>query len=267
MKLVIALLALVLCGTAQAKIVTKAVEYKDKDAVLEGYLAYDDARKGKLPGVLIVHEWTGIGDYVKERARMLAKLGYVAFAEDIYGKGIRPETPKEAGAEAGKYKNDRPLLRERALAGLEQLKKQPKVDTSRLAAIGYCFGGTAALELARAGADLKGVAVFHAGLSTPMPAEPGKVKAKIAAYQGADDPNVPRAEVEGFEDEMRKAKADWTLTQYANTVHAFTNHYMTGAHAFPGSAEYNPVSDRRSWAALQDNFREWFQSSSATVLH
>lgn len=253
------LLAALLAGqTAHAKIVTKRVEYKDKDAVLDGYLAYDDARKGRLPGVLVVHEWTGEGEYVQERARMLAKLGYVAFAADIYGKGVRPSTPKEAGALAGKYKGDRPLLRERALAGLDVLKSQPNVDSTRLAAIGYCFGGTAVLELARSGADVKGVASFHGGLATPMPAEAGKLKAKVVAYHGAEDPNVPAEEVAGFENEMRKAKADWTLTQYANAVHAFTNPHMVGKNAMPGSAEYNAAADKRSWASVQDFFREWF---------
>ena len=252
--------AALVCGlNAEAKIVAKAVEYKDKDAVLEGFVAYDDARQGKLPGVLVVHEWTGQGEYVQERARMLAKLGYVAFAPDIYGRGIRPSQGKEAGELSGKYKNDRPLMRERAFAGLDELKKQPKVDVTRLAAIGYCFGGTVVLELARAGADLRGVASFHGGLSAPMPAEVGKVKAKVVAFHGAEDPNVPETEVKGFEDEMRKAKVDWSLTKYANAVHAFTNPHMTGANAFPGSAEYNAAADHRSWAALQDSFKEWFQ--------
>lgn len=258
MKVVLLLTSLFLAASAHARIVTKRVEYKDKDAVLDGFLAYDDAHKGKLPGILIVHEWTGEGSYVDNRAKMLAKLGYVAFAADIYGKGIRPSNPKDAGAQATKYKSDRPLLRERALAGLDVLKKQPNVDPSRLAAIGYCFGGTTVLELARAGADLKGVASFHGGLSTPMPAEAGAVKAKVVAYAGAEDPTVSPAERSAFEGEMRKAKADWVLTVYANTVHSFTNPEMVGAKAMPGTAEYNPESDRRSWASVQDYFREWF---------
>ena len=239
MKIIALALGLFVCVNAQAKLVTKRLEYKDGSAVLEGYLAYDDARKGKRPGVLVVHEWTGEGDYVQERARMLASLGYVAFAADIYGKGIRPSAPKEAGALATKYKSDRLLMRSRALAGLEVLKGQPMVDVSRLAAIGYCFGGTTVLELARSGADLKGVVSFHGGLSTSMPAEPGKVRAKVVAYHGAEDPNIPAEEVRAFLDEMRKAKVDWVFTQYANAVHAFTNPHMKGKNAYPGSAEYN----------------------------
>jgi dienelactone hydrolase len=252
------LLSFLLAGTSHAKIVTKRVEYKDKDAVLSGFLAYDDAKKGKLPGVLIVHDWTGEGAYVDGRAEQLAKLGYVAFAADIYGKGVRPSNPEDAGKEATKWKSDRSVLRARAMAGLEQLKSQPNVDAKRLAAIGYCFGGTTVLELARMGADLKGVAAFHGGLSTPMPAEVGAVKAKVVAFNGGDDPTVPPEERKAFEDEMRKAKADWVMTTYANTVHSFTIPTAVGKNAMPGTAEYNPQSDRRSWASLQDYFKEWF---------
>src|SRR3989338_3847488 len=140
-----------------ADIQTEIVEYKDRDAVLEGYLAYDTAVKGKRPAVLVVHEWTGLGAYVKSRAEQLAKLGYIAFAADIYGKGIRPANPEEAAKQAGIYKNDRPLLRRRALAGLQILKDHKLADARRVAAIGYCFGGTTVLELARSGAAIAGV--------------------------------------------------------------------------------------------------------------
>jgi dienelactone hydrolase len=258
MKTKLMILCLFLSLSAQAKVVTKRVEYKDKDAVLDGFLAYDDAAKGKLPGVLIVHEWKGEGEYEQERAKMLAKLGYVAFAADIYGKGVRPTDSEEAGKLAGKFKEDRPLLRERALAGLKVLESQPKVDAARIAAIGYCFGGTTVLELARAGADIRGVASFHGGLSTPMPAEAGKVTAKVVVYTGADDPSVKEDERAAFRDEMDKAKADWVMTVYSHTVHAFTNPHTVGKNAKPGMAEYNPESDHRSWASLQDNFKEWF---------
>ncbi|MGZ3656212.1 MAG: dienelactone hydrolase family protein [Bdellovibrionota bacterium] len=258
MKFLFLMAVLSLASSAEAKIVGKSVTYKDKDAVLSGYVAYDDAKKGLVPGILVVHDWTGEGEYVQERAQMLAKMGYVAFAADIYGKGIRAPQGPEAAKLAGIYKNDRPLMRKRAFAGLDELKKQPHVDANRLAAIGYCFGGTVVLELARAGADLRGVASFHGGLSTPMPAEAGKVKAKVVAFHGAEDPNVPPEEVNAFEDEMRKAKVDWSLTKYANAVHSFTNPHMVGKEATPGSSEYNAAADHRSWAALQDSFREWF---------
>src|SRR6185369_4275439 len=137
--------------TAFAAIKTEMIEYKEGDATLEGFLAYDDSIVSKRPGILIVHQWKGLGDYEKKRAEMLAKLGYVTFCADIYGKGIRPQTTEEAGAQAGKYKNDRKLLRARANAGLETLKKNELVDSSHVAAIGYCFGGTTVIELARSG--------------------------------------------------------------------------------------------------------------------
>lgn len=255
----LALLFTLSAPVANAKIVTKTIEYKEKETTLEGFLAYDDAKKGKLPGILVVHEWTGIGDYVQERAKMLAKLGYVAFAPDIYGKGIRPAPGKEASETATIYKKDRNLMRARAFAGLSELKKAPNVDPSRLAAIGYCFGGTVVLELARAGAELKGIASFHGGLSGPMPAEAGKVKAHVVAYHGAEDPNVPAEEVKAFEDEMRAARVDWVLTKYSGAVHAFTNPHLKGKNAMPGSAEYNEAADHRSWASLQDFFGDWFK--------
>jgi dienelactone hydrolase len=261
LKALIAIALLSFSSAAHAKIVEETVEYKDaQGAVLEGFVAYDDARRGKVPGVLIVHEWTGLGDYVKERARMLAKLGYVAFGADIYGKGIRPVPPKEAGEVAGKYKaGDRALLRARAFAGLDELKRQPKVDATRLAAIGYCFGGTTVLELARAGADLRGVASFHGGLESNNPVESDKIKAKVVAFHGAEDPTMSAEVVKGFQDEMRKAKADWTFTEYSGAYHSFTNPHAVGKNAMPGMAEYNAAADRRSWASLQSFFQEWFK--------
>lgn len=149
-------LLVVLSTAASAEVLTRTVEYRQGDTLLEGYLAYDTDGLARKPGVLIVHEWTGLGPYVKQRAEQLARLGYVAFAADIYGKGVRPDNPKDAGATASIYKNNRPLLRQRVAAGLEALRRQPGLDPARVAAIGYCFGGTTVLELARSGADLKG---------------------------------------------------------------------------------------------------------------
>lgn len=252
------ILMLAVLGNAEAKIVTKTLEYRQGDTVLEGFIAYDNAKKGKLPGVIVVHEWTGLNDYVKGRSKQLARLGYFAFAADIYGKGIRPSGPKQAGEQAGKYKNDRPLMRARVLAALEELRKQPQVDGSRLAAMGYCFGGTTVLELARAGADLKGVISFHGGLSTPMRAKDGTLKASVVVLHGADDPTVPATEVQAFEEEMRSAKADWVLTKYSGAVHAFSNPEIQGENARKGIAEYNESADHRSWASMQDYLKEWF---------
>ena len=187
------LLTVFLLGTAlnaHARIRTETIEYKDGDTVLEGYLAYDDSIKGKIPGVLIVHEWTGIGPYVQGRARQIAALGYAGFAIDIYGKGIRPKDAKEAGVQAGIYRADRTLMRERAKAGLEELKRHRFVDPKRIAVMGYCFGGGVALELARSGADLAGVVTFHGNLDTPHPEDAQNIKAKILACHGANDPVV-----------------------------------------------------------------------------
>ncbi len=208
--------------SVQAKIVTKTIEYKQGGTTLEGYLAYDDAISGKRPGVLVVHQWLGLTDYEKHRAEMLAQLGYVAFCADIYGKGVRPENTSEAGAQAGKYKSDRQLLRARVNAGLDVLKKNELVDTHRVAAIGYCFGGTTVIELALSGAELNGVVSFHGGLDAPNPADAKNIKCKVLALAGADDPFQNPKDLAAFENEMRDAKVDWQITFYGGAVHAFT---------------------------------------------
>jgi dienelactone hydrolase len=256
MKAIFSVLFLLSAGTVFAAIKTETIEYKEGDTVLEGYLAYDDSIVTKRPGVLIVHQWKGLGDYEKKRAEMLAALGYVAFAADIYGKGIRPKETSEAAGLSGKYKNDRALLRKRVNAGMEQLRKARRVDTEKLAAIGYCFGGTTALELARSGADVDAVVSFHGALATPNLEDAKNIKGKILALHGADDPFVPPAEVQGFEDEMRKAKVDWQLVAYGNAVHSFT-HWDAGSDNSKGAA-YNDKADKRSWEAMQDFFHEVF---------
>lgn len=170
MKTLLSLALASLCANVlNAAIRTETVEYKQGDATLEGKLIYDDAVKGARPGVLIVHQWKGVTEHETQHAEMLAQLGYAAFCADIYGKGIRPATPQEAGAEAGKYKKNRPLLRERVNAGLATLRKQKVVDAKHIAAIGYCFGGTTVIELARSGADVAGVSAFTAGWIHPRP--------------------------------------------------------------------------------------------------
>jgi dienelactone hydrolase len=250
--------ALVCCAaSAEAAVKTKVIEYKQGDTVLEGYLAWDDAKTGKRPGVLVVHEWTGLGPYVKKRAEMLAKLGYMAFAADIYGKGVRPSNPADAGKVASIYKDDRPLMRARARAGLDVLKGQKLVDQNRLAAIGYCFGGTTVLELARDGADLRGVASFHGGLATPKPEDAGNIKTRILAMQGADDPYVKADEVAAFQQEMRAAKVDWQFITYGNAVHSFTN--PDAGNDNSKGAAYNEKADKRSWEAMKQFFAEIFK--------
>ncbi len=242
-------------ATAQAKLVQRTVSYKQGGAELEGYLAYDDSQAGSKPGVLVVHDWLGLTDKTKKRADQLAALGYVAFAADIYGKGVRPKTQEDAAKEAAKYRDgDRKLLRERAGAALKALASAKSVDKKRLAAIGYCFGGGAVLELARSGADVKGVVSFHGNLDTPSPASAKTLKARVLALHGADDPFVPAEAVTGFETEMRNAKADWELVKYGNSVHSFTDE-TAGDDPSKGQA-YNAKADKRSWEAMKDFFKE-----------
>jgi dienelactone hydrolase len=238
------------------EIISKTVEYKQGDTVLEGVSVCDDAASGKRPAVLVVHQWKGLGDYEKKRAEMLAKMGYNVFAVDIYGKGIRPQSPQEAGAQAGKFKNDRALLRDRVRAGLDVLVRDERSDPKRVAAIGYCFGGTTVLELARSGADVAGVVSFHGGLSTPTPDDAKNIHGKVLALHGADDPNVPPKEVGAFEQEMRDAKVDWQLVTYGGAVHAFTD-WNAGNDNSRGAA-YNERADHRSWEAMKQFFDEIF---------
>ncbi len=235
---------------------TETVEYKQGDTPLEGYLAYDDAIKGKRPGIVVVHEWKGLNDYAKRRSEELAQLGYVAFAADIYGKGVRPQDVSEAAAISGKYKSDRSLLRARVNAALDVLKSQPNVDGSKLAAIGYCFGGTAALELARSGADIKGVVSFHGGLSSPTPQDAKNIKARILALHGAADPFVKSDEVAAFEKEMKGAGVSYRLIKYPGAMHGFTNPDNKGTN--PPGALYNEAADKASWQEMQKFFKEIF---------
>lgn len=242
--------------SASAAVQAQAVDYKEGSTVLEGWHAYDDAFSGKRPAVLVVHQWKGLSDYEKKRAEMLAKLGYNVFCLDIYGKGIRPGTPAEAGKLAGKYKGDRALYRRRLAAGLKMLTGDKLTDKANVAAIGYCFGGTGVLELARSGADIKGVVSFHGGLDTPTPQDARNIKCKVLACHGADDPHVPLADVEAFEKEMRDAKVDWELVAYGNAVHAFTD-WSAGNDNAKGVA-YNEKADKRSWEAMKVFFSEIF---------
>ncbi|MBI5115148.1 dienelactone hydrolase family protein [Candidatus Poribacteria bacterium] len=251
------LIALAWAASAEAKVMTEVVEYKQGDTVLEGYLAYDDAIKGKRPGVLVIHEWTGIGPYVKTRVEQLAKLGYIAFAADIYGKGVRPKNREEAGAEAGKYRSDRELMRARANAGLDVLRAHRLTDSKRIAAIGYCFGGGTALELARGGADIAGVVSFHGNLDTPNPADAKNIRARVLVLHGADDPHVSAEQVAAFQKEMRDAKVDWQMVYYGRAVHSFTNP-EAGNDPSAGAA-YNEKADKRSWEAMKAFFAEIFK--------
>lgn len=257
MKRILTTLALVIVpAIAFGGLHTETVEYTHNGTNLEGYLAYDDSVKGKRPGVLMVHDWKGLREHYKDITERLAKLGYVAFAADIYGKGIRPETNEEAAAEAKKYKSDRTLMRERVRAALDVLKKRPNVDPDRIAATGYCFGGTVVLELARSGAPIQGVVTFHGGLGTPTPEDAKNIKAKVLVLHGADDPHVPPEETAAFMEEMRKGNVDWQMIYYGEAVHSFT-HPGAGSDKSKGVA-YNEKADKRSWEHMKLFFEEIF---------
>lgn len=257
MKRIILFLAVIFsCAPAWAEIVTRTVEYQHGDTVLEGYLAYDEDVPGKRPGILVVHEWKGLGDYAKKRAEQLAALGYIAFAADMYGKGVYARDHAEAGKLAGMYTGDRQLMRERALAGLEILKAEAVTDTRRLAAVGYCFGGATVLEMARAGFPLKGVVSFHGMLKTPLPAAPGAVKAAVMVMNGADDTYITPEDIKAFAEEMRAAGADWQFVSFGGAVHSFTVK-EAGNDPSKGAA-YNAAADRRSWQMMREFFQEIF---------
>lgn len=243
-----------------AAIKSQTVEYKQGKATLQGFLVWDDAVQGKRPGILVAHAWKGLDDFTRSEATKLAQMGYVAFALDVYGKGIRPTSMDECAKISGTYKNDRPLLRARAKAGLDQLLKVKNVDPEKIGAIGFCFGGATVLELARSGAPVKGTVVFHGSLSTPTPQDAANIKGKVLALHGGDDPFVKKEEVDAFVDEMKKGKVDWQLNLYGGAVHGFMepgngNDNATGL-------AYNQQAATRAWKAMSDFFDEVFRTST-----
>jgi dienelactone hydrolase len=245
-----------------ASVKTEKITYKIDGQDFTGYLAYDDSIKGPRPGVLVIHEWWGINDYTKRRAKMLASLGYIAFAADMYGNGFTTKDPKEAGAMAGKLRGkDRTVMRKRANAGLAVLMNNPMTDKNRVAAIGYCFGGTTVLELARSGADVAGVVSFHGVLDTPDLNDARQIKAKVLVLNGGNDPSVPDAQVDAFKDEMRKAQVDWQLISYGGAVHSFTN--PDSGNDPSKDAAYNLKADKRSWEHMKVFFAEIFNPDFA----
>ncbi len=258
MKFPFILLAASLVTGVHAALVEKSVIYQQGGATLEGFHVYDYAVSGKRPAILVIHQWTGLSDYEKRRSRMLAEMGYNVFAADIYGQGIRPQVP-EAGKEAGKYKGDRTLYRARLTAALDILKGDERTDPGKIAAIGYCFGGTGVLELARSGSGIAGVVSFHGALDAApgMSAEAGKISSKVLVLHGADDPYAPAEQVAALQKEMTAAKADWQLVLYSGAVHSFTQK-EAGDDNSKGAA-YNASADRRSWAAMQAFFAELFK--------
>ncbi len=249
---------LILGGAARAAIKTETVTYQEGQVRAQSFLAYDDSATDKRPGVLIVPEWWGLNDYPKMRARMLARLGYVAMAVDVYGDGRTTADPKQAEKWAAPLEaGDRAELRARINAALARLRRDPQVDPARTAAIGYCFGGATVLELARSGAALNGVVSFHGHYDTGAPARPGAVKARILVCHGADDPFTSQAQIAAFEDEMRKAGADWQFNLYGGAKHSFTNPNADSYHV--AGIAYDAQADHRSWQAMKDFFKEIFR--------
>ncbi len=263
MKTLLAILCTLLAALpASATLVTRTIAYEHAGVKLAGYLAYDDAKTGhgKIPGVLVVHEWWGLNDHARGRAEQLAKLGYVAFALDMYGAGQSTTDAKQAGQLAGQFYGS-PLMAARAQAGLDQLLGTGLVDPARVAAIGYCFGGSTVQALAYSGAPLAGIVSFHGGL-IPVPADAAaKTRAKILICNGGADGFVPAKDIDAFIVAMNAGKFDYQFISYAGAVHAFTNpaaDQLAAANGLQGKIGYNATADRRSWAHLQGFFSEIF---------
>src|SRR5215831_10601654 len=228
---------------------TERIAYQDGDVTLLGFLADDETQAGQRPGILVMPGGFGLGINAKRRAEMLAELGYVAFAGDPYGNGVEIDDLEEVKKAVSALRSDPAKFRQRAQVALDTLIALPQVDPHRVAAIGYCLGGTFALELVRAGAPLAGVVTFHGGLETQCPAAPGQVKAKILVCTGADDPSVPVAHVNALAEEMTKAGVDWQIISYGGTVHGFT--YPDAASRGIPWIVYNRLADHRSWQAMR----------------
>ncbi|OHD71395.1 MAG: dienelactone hydrolase [Spirochaetes bacterium RBG_16_49_21] len=246
-------------SSLHAKVKGKPVQYRVQGMVMNGYLAYDDSIKDKRPGVLVVHEWWGLNDYAKKRARMLAQLGYTALALDMYGKGktaVHPDTAKKFSSEVMKNFD---TAKARFLAALELLKKQASVDPDRIAAVGYCFGGGVALNMARQGTELKGVVSFHGSLAAVSPAKPGEVKARILVLHGADDKFVTPEQIEAFKKEMTDAGVDFQFISYPGAIHSFTNPGSTAiGKKYKLPLAYNAEADKKSWEEMKKFFDEIF---------
>lgn len=247
-------------ASAGAAVKGETVTYQAGGRTFQGYIAYDDTVQGKRPGVLVVHEWWGLNDYARSRARQLAALGYTALAVDMYGGGKTADHPKDAGAFAAEVKRNWDVAKARFLAARDVLVKHPTVDPARIAAIGYCFGGGVVLQMAREGVDLKGVVSFHGSLATDRPARPGAVKARILVYNGAADPFVKPEQVTAFQREMDAAGARYRFVNLPGAKHAFTNPGATElGKRFNLPLAYNAEADKRSWAGMQAFFQEIFK--------
>lgn len=250
-------IALIAAPSAFAAVKTRPVSYEFGGVKFTGHLAWDAAKSGQRPGVLIVHEWWGLDDYAKKRAEQLAELGYVAFACDMYGDGKLAKHPDDARKFAGEARANADVWRGRALAALKVLQDQEAVDPTRIAAIGYCFGGSTVMQLAMNGSDVKAVVSFHGGLQTPTPDQAKAIKCKVLICHGALDTFIPEATLQAVRKALDDAKVDYEMIYYGGAVHSFTVPHADKA-GMPGVA-YNAAADRRSWRDMLDLFHEVFK--------
>jgi len=250
------LIVLALATVGRAEIITKTVSYKEGGVELEGFLAYDNDIPGKRPAILVVHEWWGLNDYARGRAEQLAELGYVAFALDMYGKGKVTQHPTQAAAWMKQVRSNIYQWQQRALAGLNVLKRDPRTDVNRIAAIGYCFGGATVQQLAYSGAALKGVVSFHGSLMLPMNVQVSQVKAKILICHGGADPFIKRGEIEDYISAMEGSGFDYQLAIYGGAKHSFTN--PAADQAGMNALKYSKIADQRSWEDMRQFFHEIF---------
>jgi dienelactone hydrolase len=240
-----------------ADIETTPLTYQIGGSTYEGCIARPAKLTGSAPGILVAHDWTGYGPFTRARAEDLARLGYIALALDMYGRGVHAANPAEAAKLSAPFYEDFSLFRTRAQAALEELRKQPGVDPGRLGAIGFCFGGTTVLELVRSGAPLTGAVTFHGGLKTGLPARPGVLQVKeLLILTGSLDPLVPPADVAGFMTEMNGVHIPYKLVAYPNTVHAFTN--PEAGHDPGKPTAYNAASAEAAYAEMRAFFSRLF---------
>lgn len=244
---------------AETDTVKKEILYSKQGTQFQGFIVSPKAVRKGSPGILMIHNWMGVTDETIHQAERFARLGYTVLTADIYGKGVRPQDPTAAGTQAGIYKKDRKLFRERLNLALDQLKKIEGVDASKLAVVGYCFGGTGAIELARSGAPVAAVISFHGGLDSPKSTDGTNIKGHVLALHGAIDPYVSASDVDAFESEMKANKVDYQLVKYSGTVHSFTE-VGAGTDISKGAA-YNETSDKRSFLAAENFLNEIFTTA------